>query len=170
MNDNLVRLENVEKVFKTRAAPFTALRGVDLHIQAGEFVAIVGPSGSGKSTLINMMTGIDRPTSGEVHVAGERLTGLSENKVAKWRGRNVGVVFQFFQLLPTLTVLENVMMPMRYCGTYKGQRRERAMEMLELVNVPETAGQLPQPDIGRPAAACGHRAGAGQRPQVARGG
>ena len=93
MNDTLVRLENVEKVFKTRTGPFTALRGVDLQIQEGEFVAIVGPSGSGKSTLINMITGIDRPTSGEVNVAGERLTGLSENKVAKWRGRNVGVVF-----------------------------------------------------------------------------
>ena len=143
MNDTLVRLENVEKVFKTKAGPFTALRGVDLQIQEGEFVAIVGPSGSGKSTLINMITGIDRPTSGEVHVAGERLTGMSENKVAKWRGRNVGVVFQFFQLLPTLTVLENVMMPMRYCGTYKGQRRERAMEMLDLVKVPEIAADYP---------------------------
>ena len=143
MNDALVRLENIEKVFKTRAGPFTALRGVDLQIEGGEFVAIVGPSGSGKSTLINMITGIDRPTSGEVHVAGERLTGMSENKVAKWRGRNVGVVFQFFQLLPTLTVLENVMMPMHYCGTYKGQRRERAMEMLELVKVPETADNYP---------------------------
>ena len=143
MNDNLVSLENVDKVFKTKAGPFTALRGVDLQIQGGEFIAIVGPSGSGKSTLINMITGIDRPTSGEVHVAGERLTGLSENKVAKWRGRNVGVVFQFFQLLPTLTVLENVMMPMHYCRTYKGQRRERAMEMLELVKVPETADSYP---------------------------
>ena len=143
MNETLVRLENVEKVFKTRAGPFTALRGVDLQIQGGEFIAIVGPSGSGKSTLINMITGVDRPTTGEVHVAGERLTGMSENKVAKWRGRNVGVVFQFFQLLPTLTVLENVMMPMRYCGTYTGQRRERAMEMLELVQVPETADNYP---------------------------
>ncbi len=143
MNDNLVRLENVEKVFKTRAGAFTALRGVDLQIQAGEFVAIVGPSGSGKSTLINMITGIDRPTSGEVYVAGERLTGLSENKVAKWRGRNVGVVFQFFQLMPTLTILENVTMPMHYGRTYKGQRRERAMEMLELVMVPETADNFP---------------------------
>ena len=143
MNDTLVRLENVEKVFKTKAGPFTALRGVDLQIQGGEFVAIVGPSGSGKSTLINMITGIDRPTSGEVYVAGERLTGMSENKVAKWRGRNVGVVFQFFQLMPTLTVLENVMMPMNYARTYKGQRRERAMEMLELVQVPETADDYP---------------------------
>ena len=143
MNDNLVKLEKVEKVFERKAGPFTALRGVDLQIQAGEFVAIVGPSGSGKSTLINMITGIDRPTSGEVHVAGERLTGMSENKVAKRRGRNVGVVFQFFQLLPTLTVLENVMMPMHYCRTYKGQRRERALEMLELVKVAETADNYP---------------------------
>jgi len=103
----------------------------------------VGPSGSGKSTLINMITGIDRPTAGEVHVAGERLTKMSENKVAKWRGRNVGVVFQFFQLLPTLTVLENVMMPMHYCGTFKGQRRERALELLQLVEVPETSDKYP---------------------------
>jgi putative ABC transport system ATP-binding protein len=143
MNDALVSLEGVEKVFKTKAGPFTALRGVNLDIQDHEFVAVVGPSGSGKSTLINMMTGIDRPTSGEVRVAGERLTGLSENKVAKWRGRNVGVVFQFFQLMPTLTVLENVMLPMQYCDTYKGQRHERAMEMLKLVEVPETAGKYP---------------------------
>ena len=143
MNDNLVRLENVEKVFKTKAGPFTALRGVDLQIDEGKLVAIVGPSGSGKSTLINMITGIDRPTSGEVYVAGERLTRMSENRVAKWRGRNVGVVFQFFQLLPTLTILENVMMPMLYCGTYKGHRRERAMEMLDVVKVPETADDYP---------------------------
>ena len=139
----LVSLENVEKVFKTKAGPFKALKGVDLTVEAGEFVAVVGPSGSGKSTLINMITGIDRPTTGEVYVAGERLTKLSENKVAKWRGRNVGVVFQFFQLLPTLTVLENVMMPMRYCGTYKGQRRERALELLQLVEVPDTANKYP---------------------------
>jgi putative ABC transport system ATP-binding protein len=143
MNDSLVRLEEVEKVFTTRAGPFTALRGVDLEIREGEFVAVVGPSGSGKSTLINMMTGIDRPTFGEVRVAGERLTGLGENEVARWRGRNVGVVFQFFQLLPTLTVLENVMLPMRYCGTYAGERHERAMQMLKLVEVPETADEYP---------------------------
>jgi putative ABC transport system ATP-binding protein len=144
-NDNspLVLLENVEKVFKTPAGPFKALRGIDLRVGAGEFVAVVGPSGSGKSTLINMITGIDRPTRGEVHVAGERLTKMSENRVAKWRGRNVGVVFQFFQLLPTLTVLENVMMPMNYCGTYKGQRRERALELLEMVDIPDIAYKYP---------------------------
>ena len=99
MNDDLVSLQNVEKVFKTKAGPFKALRGVDLQVRAGEFVAVVGPSGSGKSTLINMITGIDRPTTGEVYVGGERLTRMSENQIAKWRGRNVGVVFQFFQLL-----------------------------------------------------------------------
>jgi putative ABC transport system ATP-binding protein len=142
-NGNVVSLENVQKVFKTKAGPFNALRGIDLSINEGEFVGIVGPSGSGKSTLINMITGIDRPTSGEINVVGQRLTKLSENQVAKWRGRNVGVVFQFFQLLPTLTVLENVMMPMNYCNTYKGQRKERAMEMLDLVDVTDVAGKYP---------------------------
>jgi len=139
----LVLLEDVAKVFHTNAGPFTALRGVDLHVNTGEIVAIVGPSGSGKSTLINMITGIDRPTTGEVYVAGERLTRMSENRVAKWRGRNVGVVFQFFQLLPTLTVLENVMMPMHYAGTHKGQRRQRALELLELVEIPDTSDKYP---------------------------
>jgi putative ABC transport system ATP-binding protein len=140
---SLVLLENVEKVYKTKAGPFKALHDIDLRIGAGEFVGIVGPSGSGKSTLINMITGIDRPTSGEVYVAEQRLTNMSENQVAKWRGRNVGVVFQFFQLLPTLTVLENVMMPMNYCNTYKGKRTERALEMLELVDVVDVANKYP---------------------------
>jgi ABC-type lipoprotein export system ATPase subunit len=139
----VVLLENVEKVFKSPAGSFRALKGIDLQVQAGEFVAVVGPSGSGKSTLINMITGIDRPTSGEVYVVGERLTEMSENQVARWRGRNVGVVFQFFQLLPTLTVLENVTMPMHYCGTYKGERSERAMELLELVEIPDVADKYP---------------------------
>jgi len=140
---SLINLEKVEKVYKTKAGPLKVLKGVDLTIQPGEFVAIVGPSGSGKSTLINMITGIDRPTAGEVHVAGQRLTKLSENQVAKWRGRNVGVVFQFFQLLPTLTVLENVMMPMNYTNTYKGERKERAMELLEMVDLPDVATKYP---------------------------
>ncbi len=142
-NQPLVLLDNVDKIYKTKAGPLKALNGVSLTINEGEFVAIVGPSGSGKSTLINMITGIDRPTSGEVYVAGERLTNMSENQVAKWRGRNVGVVFQFFQLLPTLTVLENVMMPMNYVGTYAGRRRERAMELLELVDLPDVAHKYP---------------------------
>ncbi len=139
----VIQLQKVEKIYKTKAGPLRVLKGVDLSINEGEFVAIVGPSGSGKSTLINMITGIDRPTSGEVHVAGQRLTNLSENAVAKWRGANVGVVFQFFQLLPTLTVLENVMMPMNYVGTYKGERRERGMSLLELVDLPDVAHKYP---------------------------
>jgi putative ABC transport system ATP-binding protein len=139
----VVSLENVGKVFRTKAGAFTALRDVNLTVGEGEFVAVVGPSGSGKSTLINMITGIDRPSSGEVFVVGERLTAMSENKVAKWRGRNVGVVFQFFQLLPTVTVLENVMMPMHYCGTYRGQRKERALELLNLVEVGDVADKYP---------------------------
>lgn len=139
----VVLLEDVGKVFRTKAGAFTALRDVNLVVGEGEFVAVVGPSGSGKSTLINMITGIDRPSSGEVFVVGERLTEMSENKVAKWRGRNVGVVFQFFQLLPTVTVLENVMMPMHYCGTFRGQRKERALELLNLVEVGDVADKYP---------------------------
>lgn len=142
-NNHVISLEEVRKIYKTKAGPLEVLKGVDLHIDEGEFVAIVGPSGSGKSTLINMITGIDRPSKGEVHVVGERLTKMSENKVAKWRGRNVGVVFQFFQLLPTLTVIENVMMPMNYVGTYKGKRKERAMELLDLVELPDVANKYP---------------------------
>jgi putative ABC transport system ATP-binding protein len=139
----IIALQEVQKVYKTKAGPLEVLKGVNFQANAGEFVAIVGPSGSGKSTLINMITGIDRPTSGEVFVAGERLTHMSENQVAKWRGRNVGVVFQFFQLLPTITVLENVMLPMHYCGTYKGEREKRAMSLLELVDIPDVANKYP---------------------------
>lgn len=142
-NGSVISLQNVEKIYKTKAGPLHVLKGIQFEVAAGEFVAIVGPSGSGKSTLINMITGIDRPTSGEVYVAGQRLTNLNENQVAKWRGRNVGVVFQFFQLLPTITVIENVMLPMHYCGTYRNERRERAMELLDLVDIPDVADKYP---------------------------
>ena len=142
-NSAVISLEGVRKIYKTKAGPLEVLKGVDFKVGKGEFVAIVGPSGSGKSTLINMITGIDRPSEGEVHVAGQRLTKMGENQVAKWRGRNVGVVFQFFQLLPTLTVIENVTMPMHYVGTYKGKRRERAMELLDLVDLPDVADKYP---------------------------
>jgi len=142
-NDALISLQGVRKIYKTKAGPLEVLKGVDFQVGKGEFVAIVGPSGSGKSTMINMITGIDRPTEGEVHVAGQRLTKMGENQVAKWRGKNVGVVFQFFQLLPTLTVIENVMMPMNYVGTYTGQRQQRAMELLERVDLPDVANKYP---------------------------
>ncbi|MCI0714248.1 MAG: ABC transporter ATP-binding protein [Chloroflexi bacterium] len=139
----MIKLENVRKVYQTKGGPLEVLNGVDVEVDKGEFVAIVGPSGSGKSTLINMITGIDRPTSGEVYVGDKRLTNLSENAVAKWRGKNVGVVFQFFQLLPTLTVIENVLMPMNYANTYTGQRRERAMELLDMVGLYDVANKYP---------------------------
>ena len=139
-----VELTAVHKTYVTGAGEFTALRGVDLQVAGGEFVAVVGKSGSGKSTLINMITGIDRPTSGEVWVAGTPVHTLTENQIAVWRGRTVGVVFQFFQLLPTLTVLENVMLPMDFCNVYDRLARPRqALKLLELVGVEEQAHKLP---------------------------
>lgn len=141
--DKLISLQAVQKIYKVKGRAIQALRGVDFEVVQGEFVALVGPSGSGKSTLINMITGIDRPTEGEVYVAGQRLTHMSEDRVADWRGKNVGVVFQFFQLLPSLTVMENVMMPMTYAGTHKGRRQERAMELLDMVDLAKAADKYP---------------------------
>lgn len=140
----LIDLTAVTKAYQTDAGPFLALKGIDLHIQAGEFVAIVGKSGSGKTTLINMITGLDRPTAGEICVGGQHVEKLSENRLAIWRGRTVGVVFQFFQLLPTLTALENVMLPMDFCATPAfAQRRGRALELLRLMGIEEQANKLP---------------------------
>ncbi|MDF2634216.1 MAG: yknY 5 [Pelosinus sp.] len=139
-----VELLSVRKTYVTGAGEFEALKGIQLQVAAGEFVAVVGKSGSGKSTLINMITGIDRPTEGEVWVAGIPVHTLTENQIAVWRGRTVGVVFQFFQLLPTLTVLENVMLPMDFCNMYdRLERPERAMRLLEMVGVSEQAHKLP---------------------------
>jgi putative ABC transport system ATP-binding protein len=139
----IIRLENVQKTYKIKGGEIQALQGVTLTAEKGEFLAIVGPSGSGKSTLINMITGIDRPSQGEVYVAGQRLTNMSEDQVAEWRGKTVGVVFQFFQLLPSLSVLENIMMPMLYAKSYPGKRKERAMEVLEMVDLPSIADKYP---------------------------
>jgi putative ABC transport system ATP-binding protein len=140
----LIDLSAVTKTYKTDAGLFMALKGIDLHINAGEFVAIVGKSGSGKTTLINMITGLDRPTDGEILVDGEKVENLSENQLAIWRGRNIGVVFQFFQLLPTLTTLENVMLPMDFCATPAfSERRARAFELLRLMEIEDQANKLP---------------------------
>ena len=143
-NEHLIDVHQVVKTYQSAAGAFTALKNVDLHIDPGEFVGVIGKSGSGKSTLINMITGIDRPTSGEVLVGDTAVHTLSEGKVAEWRGRNVGVIFQFFQLLPTLTVVENVMLPMDFCSTYpSGQRYARAMMLLEQMDLADQAHKLP---------------------------
>jgi putative ABC transport system ATP-binding protein len=140
----MITLQHVTKDYATPAGKFTALRGVDLNIGSGEFVALVGKSGSGKSTLLNMIGGIDQPTSGSVHVAETAIESMAENRLAAWRGRKVGFVFQFFQLLPTLTAAENVMLPMDFAGTLAAsQRRKRALELLARVDVAEQADKLP---------------------------
>ena len=139
-----VVLSSVRKIYVTGAGEFEALRGIDLEIDKGVFAAVVGKSGSGKSTLINMMTGIDRPTTGEVWVAGTPVHQLTENESAVWRGRTVGVVFQFFQLLPTLTALENVMLPMDFCDCFlPSERSKRALNLLDMVGIKEQADKLP---------------------------
>lgn len=140
----MISLRQVSKSYETPAGKFTALQNVDLEIDSGQFVGIVGKSGSGKSTLLNMVAGIDRPTSGSVDVAGTAVHTLSENKLASWRGRNVGFVFQFFQLLPTLTAAENVMLPMDFSKSIPlRDRRKRALELLQRVEVGAHADKLP---------------------------
>jgi putative ABC transport system ATP-binding protein len=140
----LIALEAVTKVFNTPSGAFTALQHINLEVNAGEFVSIVGKSGSGKSTLINIMTGIDSPSSGQVIVANSAVHALNQEQLAVWRGRSVGVIFQFFQLLPTLTVAENVMLPMDFCNTYPpADRRKRALALLEKLGILEQADKLP---------------------------
>ena len=140
----IIDLREVNKYYKTAVGDYHALESVDLQINAGEFVSIVGKSGSGKTTLLNMITGIDRPTTGEVWVNGTAVHGLNENKMARWRGKNLGIVFQFFQLLPMISVIENIMLPMDFCRTYPmNERRKRAMDLLELVELADHAHKLP---------------------------
>jgi putative ABC transport system ATP-binding protein len=132
------------KIFRTPGGEFTALREVDLRVAAGEFVAVVGRSGSGKTTLLNLLAGIDRPSSGEVWVAGTGVHEVRETRLAAWRGRSVGLVFQFFQLLPTLTVVENIMLAMDFAATVPvGARLDRAMSLLDRVGIADQAGKLP---------------------------
>jgi putative ABC transport system ATP-binding protein len=141
----MVDMHRVVKTFKSSAGEFTALKGVDLTINRGEFVSIVGKSGSGKSTLLNMITGIDHPTQGRVVIGGTDIyTGVTESQRSRWRGRNLGIVFQFFQLLPMLTLLENAMLSMDFAEMYDfDERPERAMEMLKLVGLEKFANKLP---------------------------
>lgn len=143
-NRPIIDLQNVNKFYKTAVGDYHALKKVELQIEAGEFVSIIGKSGSGKTTLLNMITGIDRPSDGEVWVNGTGVHGLNENRMARWRGKNLGIVFQFFQLLPMISVLENIMLPMDFCRMYTlSERRKRAMELLDLVELGEHAHKLP---------------------------
>ena len=143
-NQHLVDLRQVVKTFESAAGVFTALKGIDMQVGTGKFLSIVGKSGSGKSTLINMITGIDRPTSGEVLVGDTAVHALKEGQIAVWRGRAIGLIFQFFQLLPSLTAIENIMLPMDYCQRYpRHERPERAMHLLEQVDMADYAHQLP---------------------------
>jgi putative ABC transport system ATP-binding protein len=144
MPEPLIRMTDVVKTYDTGEVPFTALRGIDLDVDAGEFIGLIGKSGSGKTTLINMITGIDRPSSGTVFIDGTPVHKLNENQLAVWRGKTIGVVFQFFQLLPTLTVAENVMLPMDFCNVYTtAERPERALHLLEQVEMADQADKLP---------------------------
>lgn len=142
--DALIDIQNVTKTYQSDAGPCLALKGIDLHVDQGEFVAVVGKSGSGKSTLINMITGIDRPSDGELRVVGALVHTLNEGQLAVWRGCAVGVVFQFFQLLPTLTAVENVMLPMDLSGSFRnGEREKRALDLLAEVEIADQANKLP---------------------------
>ncbi len=143
MPNALIRLENVTRVYAVGKRQLYALRDVSLEICSGEFVAITGPSGSGKSTLLSLIGGIDKPDMGRVWVGDHRIDLLDENTLAKWRGGSIGIVFQFFQLLPTLTALENVMLPMELRNTFANHRRQRAIESLTLVGLADRTSQLP---------------------------
>ena len=141
----MIHLEHISKTFQTPAGSFAALKNINLYINQGEFVGLIGKSGSGKSTLLNMIGGIDRPTTGKVSIANTEIQHLSEHKLALWRGRTVGFVFQFFQLLPTLTAVENIMLPMDFSGTLPvRERRTRALSLLARVGVENQADKMPE--------------------------
>ncbi len=143
-SDQVVQVIDVVKSFPVGGGEVTILKGISFDVKPGEFVSIVGPSGNGKSTLLNMITGIDRPSGGAVIVTGREIHRMSENNLAAWRGQHVGIVFQFFQMLPALSLLQNIILPMDLAKKYKPrERRERAMHLLELVGLSDQAHKLP---------------------------
>ncbi len=143
-SDYAIQTQQLIKVYKTTAGDYVALKGIDLLVNHGEFVTVLGKSGAGKSTMVNLITGIDRPTSGEVIVNGTAIQHLHEDQRSRWRGLNLGVVFQFFQLLPSLTLIENITLVMDFNNTYPlRERKERALHLLEQVGIAEHAYKIP---------------------------
>ncbi len=140
----LIRLRKVVKRYRTPAGDFPALKGIDLDVYPGEFVGIIGRSGAGKTTLVNVLTGVDHPSEGEVWIGDVPVHSLSENRLALWRGRTLGIIYQSFYLMPSISLLHNVMLPMDVCGLYRrGQSEQRAMELLRMVELEDHAHKLP---------------------------
>lgn len=140
----IIEIRDVVKSFPLGNSEVTVLKGVSFSVKPGEFLSIVGPSGNGKSTLLNMVTGIDRPSSGEIIVTGKPVHTMSEDQLAGWRGENVGIIFQFFQMLPALSLLQNVILPMDLANKYAArERRERALHLLDIVGLADQANKLP---------------------------
>jgi putative ABC transport system ATP-binding protein len=142
--ETFVQLKNVTKTFNGNSQSFAALKNINLSFNKNEFIVIIGKSGSGKSTLLNMISGIDNPSCGEIYIDKMPLHNMSGNQLASWRGRFAGIVFQFFQLMPTLTVLENIMLPMEFVNVIpKSQRQKRAFELLEITGMKDHANKFP---------------------------
>lgn len=144
MAEPFIKISNLTKTYRTPAGPLNVLRGIDFEAHKGDFIALIGPSGSGKSTFLNMLTGIDTPTTGEVVIDGINITRAKQRQMTKWRGRNVGIIFQFFQLLPTLSVVDNVMAPMDLSNVWKsGERKQVAMRLLDRFGIQDQAFKTP---------------------------
>lgn len=144
MSQPFIQVNNLIKNYETAAGPQNVLSGIDFKLERGQFVALVGPSGSGKTTFFNMLTGIDKPTTGDVRIGDTSITGTLESRLTKWRAKNIGIVFQLFQLLPTLTVAENIMYPMDFTNTYAVKdRRKTALALLERLGIQEQADKTP---------------------------
>jgi putative ABC transport system ATP-binding protein len=143
-NGHIIEIKDLIKRFPVGDNEITVLKGISFDVENGEFVTIVGPSGNGKSTLLNMITGIDRPSAGEVFVTGRQVNRMSENELAEWRGDHVGIIFQFFQMLPSLSLLQNVILPMDFARKYSSkEREERAIDLLEKVGLADQINKLP---------------------------
>ena len=144
LSQPLVEIKDLFKVYSTAAGDFTALNEINMQVKRGEMVGIIGKSGAGKSTLVNMITGVDHLTSGEIWVEGVPVHALDEDEMALWRGKNVGVIYQSFELMPTLSIMDNVMLPMDFCGLYvNGESQERAMELLRMVEMDDQHHKIP---------------------------